>query len=118
MAFAAQVSKQEVEKAREDHARARDRVRSLTQPGTVLALPTAPCVAPRLDTPGEALESFRVRVMRLTCIAGLSGLPQVTLPIGTIAGCPVGMSFVGWAGGDEVLLTLAVSLSRYCGYAS
>jgi len=55
--------------------------------------------------------------MRLTCIAGLSGLPQVSLPIGSVAGCPVGLSFVGWAGGDEALLELCGRLSRYCGYA-
>ena len=57
----------------------------------------------------------RVRVMRLTCIAGLAGLPQATVPVGTVAGCPVGLSFIGWAGGDEALLDLAVTLSRYCG---
>jgi amidase len=58
-----------------------------------------------------------MRVMRLTCIAGLSGLPQVTLPIGAVGGCPVGLSFIGWAGSDEALLTLCVALSRHCGKA-
>ena len=46
--------------------------------------------------------------MRLTCIAGLGGLPQVSIPVGTVEGCPVGLSFIGWAGGDEALLDLAV----------
>ena len=117
MEFAAKVSEREVAAAWEQQARARERIRALTPPGTVLALPTAPCIAPLLDTPPEGLESFRVRVMRLTCIAGLSGLPQVSLPIGSVAGCPVGLSFVGWAGGDETLLELCARLSRYCGYA-
>ncbi len=53
--------------------------------------------------------------MRLTCIAGVAGLPQVTIPIGTVAGCPVGLSFIGWAGGDEALLDLAVRLARFVG---
>jgi amidase len=53
--------------------------------------------------------------MRLTCIAGLSGLPQVTIPVGWLSGCPVGLSFVGWPGADEVLLDLAVTVSRHCG---
>jgi len=61
------------------------------------------------------LELFRVRVMRLTCIAGISGLPQITIPIGTLAGVPAGMSFIGWAGSDEVLLELAVLLGRLAG---
>ena len=62
--------------------------------------------------PNDVHEAFRVRAMRMTCIAGLSGLPQISLPIGTIGGCPVGLSFIGWAGGDEALLDLAVKLSR------
>src|SRR5207237_1291287 len=99
--------------ARQEQKRARERICTLVQPGTVLALPTAPCIAPRIDTGAEALESFRVRVMRLTCLAGLSGLPQVTLPVGSVSGCPVGLSFIAWHGGDEALLDLAVQLARY-----
>ena len=53
--------------------------------------------------------------MRLTCIAGVGGLPQVRIPVGNVAGCPVGLSFIGWAGGDEALLDLAVALARYVG---
>jgi Asp-tRNA(Asn)/Glu-tRNA(Gln) amidotransferase A subunit family amidase len=54
-------------------------LRELIPPGPVLAIPTAPGIAPLINTPADALESFRVRVMRLTCIAGLSGLPQVSI---------------------------------------
>jgi amidase len=86
-------------------------------PGTVLALPSAPSIAPLIDTPAAAMEEFRARVMRLTCSAGLAGLPQMSLPVGTVEGCPVGLSFIGWAGGDEALLGLAVRLARYCGVA-
>jgi amidase len=117
MEFAAKVPERDIAQARQEHARARDHIRAMAQPGTILALPTAPCVAPLLNTPSDALESFRVRVMRLTCIAGLGGLPQVTLPIGSLAGRPVGLSFIGWAGGDEALLALCVKLARHCGYA-
>jgi amidase len=114
MEFASKVSQAEVARARADHAQARERIRAVAQPGTVLALPTAPCVSPLVSTPAAALESFRTRVMRLTCIAGHGGLPQVNLPIGTVAGVPAGLSFIGWGGGDEDLLDLCVRLSRYC----
>jgi len=82
----------------------------MTPPGTILALPTVPCIAPPLDASAEALESLRVRAMRLTCIAGLVGLPEVTIPAGLVSGCPVGLSFIGWRGGDEVLLELAAEI--------
>ena len=115
IAFAATVSESDAQAARTVHARAREHIRAVAQPGTILALPTTPCIAPRLELPAAELEPFRVRVMRLTCIAGVSGLPQVTIPAGTVAGCPVGLSFIGWPGADEVLLDLAVATSRYVG---
>jgi amidase len=116
-AFAASVTQSDADAARETMARARDRVRGLVAPGTVMALPTAPSIAPFAGASADALDSFRMRVMRLTCIAGLSGLPQVSIPIGTVSGAPVAVSFIGWAGGDEALLDLAVALARYCGMA-
>jgi amidase len=96
-------------------AAARARIRGLVPAGTVMLLPTVPCIAPPLETRLEALDSFRSRVMALTCIAGLAGLPQVTIPAGLVEGCPVGLSLVGWAGGDEALLDLAVALAPWCG---
>jgi amidase len=113
--FAAAVTVQQANAARKIAASARAHLRALVLPGTVMALPTSPSIAPSVNIGGEEAESFRVRVMRLTCMAGLAGLPQMTLPIGTVAGCPVGLSLIGWAGGDEVLLDLAVLLAQYCG---
>ncbi|MBM3526960.1 MAG: amidase [Alphaproteobacteria bacterium] len=117
MQAASQITAAQADAARKVHAAAREQIRSVVKPGTILALPGAPCIAPRLDTPPDGLDSYRTRVMRLTCIAGLGGLPQVSIPAGTLDGCPVGLSFVGWAGGDEALLDLSVSVSRYCGIA-
>jgi amidase len=115
MAFAATVGEADAAAARPVHEAARAHLHGLLTPGTVLALPSAPCIAPLIDAPADALESFRVRVMRLTCMAGLSGLPQVSLPVGTVDGCPVGLSFMGWSGGDEALLDLAVAVARFGG---
>ena len=113
MEFAAGVSESDVAPAREIHEEARAQMRTLLPPGTIMGLPTAPCIAPPIDLAADAMESFRVRVMRLTCIAVLSGLPQVTVPAGTVDGAPVGLSFIGWAGGDEALLALAAALPRF-----
>jgi len=115
LAFAATVTDHAAETARGVKARATQRMRALATPGTVLALPTAPSIAPAVDGDMALLESNRVRVMRLTCLAGLSGLPQVAIPVGTVSGCPVSLSFIGWAGGDEALLDLAVRMATYCG---
>jgi amidase len=117
MEFAATVTDDQAKAARKIVAAARTKIRALLPTGTIMALPTSPTIAPPADLKGDALESFRVRVMRLTCMAGLAGLPQMTLPIGTVSGCPAGLSLIGWAGADEVLLGLSVSLARYLGLA-
>ncbi len=117
MEFAATVTKVQADAARVMQRAAREHIRQVAAPGTVLALPTAPTIAPRVVAPAADLEDFRIRVMRLTCTAGVAGLPQMNMPAGTIDGCPIGLSFIGWAGGDEALLDLACELSRHCGMA-
>jgi amidase len=118
MDYAATVTAAQAAAARQVKAQAREHILKTVQPGTILALPTAPCIAPPIEMAQDELDHFRVRVMRLTCTAGMAGLPQMNLPIGTLSGCPVGLSFIGWSGGDEVLLDLACVLSRHCGLAA
>jgi amidase len=115
MAFAATVTAEQADAARKIVFAAGTHIRSVVSRGTILALPTSPSIAPPLDLGNEEMESFRVRVMRLTCMAGLAGLPQMNLPAGTVAGCPAGLSLIAWPEGDEVLLDLAVELARTCG---
>jgi amidase len=118
MAFAATVTEAQADVSRLVQDKARAHIRRIAVPGTILALPTAPTIAPLANTPADDLEDFRVRVMRLTCTAGLAGLPQISIPAGTLDGCPIGLSFIGWAGGDEALLDLACIVSRHCGIAA
>jgi amidase len=113
--FASTVSKDQADRSRETLATARTHIRARVPSGTIVALPTGPSIAPLLAATGEALEMFRVRTMRLTCVAGLAGLPQISIPVGTISGCPAGLSFIGWHGADEVMLDLACRLGHLCG---
>lgn len=115
IAFAASVTEAQAEASRRVVAHAQAEVRALVPPGTVIAFPTSPSIAPLPDVEPRALDAFRLRVMRLTLLAGLGGLPQVTLPAGIVDGCPVGLSLIGWSGGDEALLDLGVELARWCG---
>lgn len=115
MAFAATVTAAAADAARERRTAASEHVRARITSGTVVALPAAPTIAPRIGMPAEEMERFRQRTFRLTSIAGLSGLPQVTIPAGTVSGCPVGLSFIGWERSDETLLDLAVHLARFTG---
>lgn len=58
-------------------ARITEHVERLLGNDGVLALPSAPGPAPLLNTPQQDLNVFRQRLISLTCIAGLSALPQV-----------------------------------------
>jgi amidase len=85
-------------------------LRELVGDDGVIVLPTAPGPAPFKNATGEAVETFRQSAQRLTCIAGLSGLPQITIPASTVEGAPIGLSLIAPPGRDLALLALAVTL--------
>ncbi|WP_372622760.1 amidase [Falsiroseomonas sp.] len=93
--------------ARRIGAAFRSRVRALLAGGAVLAYPTSPVAAPRLDTPPEGQQAVRERTMGVTAIAGLGGLCEVSLPAAKAEGAPVGLSLVAAPGRDRALLALA-----------
>ncbi len=78
----------------------------------VICLPSAPDIAPLNSAGAEELRDHRSRVLSLTCFAGLTGLPQITLPLAQVAGCPLGLSLIGPPGSDLALLKLAVRFAR------
>ncbi|MGO4545249.1 amidase [Paenibacillus sp. 2TAB23] len=95
----------------EDHAaaftlreEARSRMDELLGDDGVLVLPTVPAIAPLLHLGGTEVEQRRLRTFEMSCIAGLAGLPQITVPITGELGCPVGLSFVAGRGQDLRLL--------------
>ena len=103
--------------AAEDAAAARDRrleiakrMASLLTRDTVLVLPTAPHIAPLINSDPKATEDFRTRALTLLCIAGLARLPQLNLPLATLQGCPIGVSLIGGQGADMSLLAIAKQL--------
>ena len=83
------------------------RMAALLGDDAILVLPTVPGIAPLLASPSAAVDDFRARAMGLLCIAGLARLPQVSLPLGTLGGCPLGLSLVGPHGQDEMVLAAA-----------
>lgn len=72
----------------------------------VLVLPTAPGAAPLAADTHEAQLAYREQALRLLCLSGLSGFPQITLPLGTVHGAPFGLSLIGPADSDIALIRL------------
>ncbi|KAI8472406.1 MAG: amidase [Monoraphidium minutum] len=109
--WAATITEDEWRAADAQRKRIRQHLIGLLGEEGVLALPTAPGPAIPLDTPSAALEDWRTRLLSLTCIAGLSGLPQVTMPLATVDGLPVGLSFIGPPNTDAGLILLTERLA-------
>ena len=89
----------------------RRRLATLLSGDSVLCLPTAPGIAPLRETAEAALDDFRWRSMGLTCVAGLSGCPQISLPLASLENCPLGLSLMAAPGADETLLHLAAAIA-------
>jgi amidase len=107
------VLEEDAERQRAFRASVVERLGERVPPGTALCLPTAPGAAPLRHSPSDDVEvAFRARAISLLCIAGLGGLPQLTLPLGTLDGCPLGLSILGAHGTDSALLALAASLEQ------
>jgi hypothetical protein len=101
------VTAAEADAATRKRGEVRERVRELVGDNGVLMLPTMPGIALLVDAPEAEFEAFRSRAISMLCIAGLSGLPQVSVPVGMVSGCPLGLSLIGPPGRDRALLALA-----------
>lgn len=87
------------------------RLETLLTPGTLMVLPSAPNIAPLTSSDAASLRDHRSRVLSLTCIAGLAGLPQLSLPLARVQGCPLGLSLIAPRGTDRALLAFAAEFA-------
>ncbi|HSG94411.1 MAG TPA: amidase [Afifellaceae bacterium] len=90
----------------------RDRLEHLIGEDGILMLPSVPSIAPLCDIDTDELQAFRERALAILCISGLSGLPQICMPLATFDGCPLGISLIGPRGSDRALVDLAVEISK------
>ena len=103
----AQVTAAEIAAATAAQVAIRARLDAMLAEHAVLLLPTMPDVAPlRGASPADTV-AFRERALALLCVAGLGGLPQISLPMAHTDDGPLGLSLIAGRGNDELLLDLA-----------
>jgi amidase len=112
-AMAGQITKADFDGASAYRSRLRERLDAVLPEGTILVYPTAPGPAPLLTTPQSELEPYRNRALSLMSVAGHAGLPQLSIPFGTVDGAPVGLSLVGRPGSDLLLAKAAASFQSF-----
>jgi len=83
-----------------------------------LVIPTTPDLAPLRSASDADLADFRMKLLGLTALAGLAGLPQIHLPLVTIDGVPFGISIIGKPNSDMQLLALTRLFSDVVGKES
>jgi amidase len=93
------------------------RARGVLAGGGVMVFPTSPLPAPPLTIGPSDQNALRERTMGVTAIAGLAGLPEVTIPAARVegVGAPVGLSLVAAPGRDRALLALAERVAAELG---
>jgi amidase len=105
--LARKVTEADYREAAEMRARVRQRMNELLGDDGVIVLPTMPTIAVRLDAKETEFESFRSLALSALCMAGLAGVPQISLPMATVSGCPLGLSLIGPPARDRSLIALA-----------
>ncbi|WP_135505846.1 amidase [Roseovarius aestuariivivens] len=110
--IASKIADEDAAREQAEKRRIAAHIRTLVPAGDVLVLPTSPGPAPFVTDPEEALNSFRMAAFEMLCVAGLSGLPQLSVPAGQVDEGPVGLSLIGAEGEDRALISLAGTLDR------
>jgi aspartyl-tRNA(Asn)/glutamyl-tRNA(Gln) amidotransferase subunit A len=82
----------------------------------VIAWPTVPAVAPPLEAPMVELPSGTLTAdaanVRGGALANLTGIPAISVPVGSSEGLPIGLQLQAAWGRDELLLDAAEALER------
>ncbi len=116
LAWASTLETTQIRAAIDRHRAIRARLDDLLGVDDLLCLPTSPRVAPLKSAPASTLENeYRSQAMCLLCSAGLGGLPQVSVPLASVDGLPLGLSLIGPRGSDMRLLALARVLCERAG---
>lgn len=110
-AWSRDVTDAQVEQAQAFRTRFTTHLRQLLGQDGVLVMPSMPDIAPLRSTDEAALEHYRNQAVQMLCIAGLSGFPQISLPLAGRQGAPLGLSLLGPAGSDRSLIAMAQQLA-------
>jgi Asp-tRNA(Asn)/Glu-tRNA(Gln) amidotransferase A subunit family amidase len=82
----------------------------------VIAWPTVPAVAPPLEAPIVELPSGTLTAdeanIRGGALANLTGIPAISVPVGSSEGLPIGLQLQAAWGRDDLLLDAAEALER------
>lgn len=109
--WSSNVSDAQVQEAEQFRARFRQHLADLLGSDGVLVMPTMPDIAPLRSSDEVSLEAYRNQAVQMLCLAGLAGFPQISLPLASRDGAPLGISLLGPASTDRSLIAIAQQLA-------
>lgn len=110
--WSSQVSRTDYDAAQTMRAALRQHLGEWLGDDGVLVLPSMPDVAPCVDASEASLEAYRASSLRMLCLAGLTGFPQISLPLARRLDAPLGLSLLAAAGQDALLIGLARQVAQ------
>ncbi len=105
--WSSQVTDAQMEQARALRAQLKAKWTEVMGQDGVLVFPTMPDIAPLSTSSDAEMDTYRNRAIRLLCLGGLTGCPQLSLPLASRQGAPLGLSLMGPPGSDLSLVRLA-----------
>ena len=103
-------------KAQQVRTLARHTLAGVFEDVDLIAWPTVPAVAPPLEAPVVELPSGFLTAdeanVRGGALANLTGIPAISVPVGSSEGLPIGLQLQAAWGRDELLLDAAEALER------
>ncbi len=110
--WSSQVTHAQYQQAQTVRAALKDHMVQVLSQDTVLVLPTMPDCAPLISQTDAELENYRAASLKLLSVAGLTGCPQISLPLVQHQGVPLGISLLGAANQDALLVGLAQQVTQ------
>ncbi len=106
-----QITPEQYQAAKAEQAKFTDQIQTAINGFDGLwVLPTTPSGPPRLDMPADELAIYRSQLMGMTSVAGLSGLPQLHIPMPGLEEGPCGISLISGAHMEGDLIATAMAL--------
>jgi amidase len=115
--WSSQVSLQQYEHAQSVRTKLKRHVLQGLGHNGIWILPTMPDCAPLINQTESELEAYRAASLKLLCVAGLTGLPQINLPLGKHHGVPLGVSLIGPKDSDMWLVGIAQQVAQVAALA-
>ena len=109
-AFGSSVTEEQFSSANVERQKITKAIIDLVGSNGVIVLPTVPSCAPLRTDSQDQLQTFRLQMLKLLSPAGVSGMPQITLPLADVHGAPFGISLLGPRGSDKRLIDLAAKI--------